>query len=435
MKDTNQLFCDKKHFDPTLIIKLPGNLKYASSIENLYGRDIFILSVLLGMSSCMPNVYSNYRGKRISPHHYLYVVGEPESEKSMILFAKSITKLVNKKIYGAYLEKKKAYDNYDKKSGEKRPPFPKLRKLYISDDITSAAFMKQIVNQTTTGSLLVSSEASNLFNSLGKRDHGGFLGNLLKSYEHEPIDKDLSEDVEYVYSDFPMLSMALASNVKDFKKILGEANSSGLLSRLLLYTTQSTDTEIRIDDSFEYEEVTKKLQDDCLRMYEFLLNGSFEFRLDNEQKEHWHYIVNKLKADIKVLNPSINFGMRRFSKSLYRGLMITSTYRKFCSGTLTDIIRPEEDDFAIIKDLAYLQAKHASTIYDLLEEGDQIKKPLSVYEVLDSMPDCFHSKEFAKKLQEIIGISERTAERRIADLKRQGKIITNKKGKLLKRTL
>ena len=104
-------FRDNPHFDDPKVGILPGNFKKIQLFQNKYERDIFLLSSLVGMSSCMPNVFANIRSEEITPHHYLYVVGPPESGKGMINIAKTITKDVDNLIYDSYLADLENWEN------------------------------------------------------------------------------------------------------------------------------------------------------------------------------------------------------------------------------------------------------------------------------------------------------------------------------------
>ena len=418
---------NKKHILPKIIELLPAGLGNFLQVADLQERDIYILSSIVGLSTCMPNVFGMYRGKRITPHHYLYVAGPPESGKGAINVAKDITFKVNERIYGDYLVRKMDYENRGEDDDIRKPL---LNKLYISDDTTGAAFVRSLTNQDNTGSLLVSPEAGTLVKSLG-REHGGFLGQLLKAWEHEVVDKDLIQYDEYSVCEFPKLSVSLASNVRDFQRFLGEASSSGLLSRLMLYTTRYVDSDLDVVGSFNYEEVVGPLKNDCLAMYEYFTRHLCEFQLTEEQILLWHEIINSLKKAMKALNPAINSGNKRFAMSLYRQLMVISIYRAFSEGRAYGCVNPTEADFQLIIDLAYLHGYHVLGVYDQIP---QLNSSMSnVYEILRSLPTVFRSKDFIAQLVGM-GLNSRTAERRLADMKSSGHVfVTEKRGWLSKK--
>ncbi len=410
----------KTHISPDIIKILPGGLVNIEQVADHQERDIYLLAAIVGLSTCMPHVKSRYRGKYISPHHYLYVTGPPESGKGAINIAKAITFNVNWDIYQAYLARKEYYENQE----DEKVPKPLLNKLYISDDTTSAAFVRSLTIQHDAGSLLVSPEAGTLAKSLG-REHGGFLGQLLKAWEHEVIDKDLMGHDEYNICEFPKLSLALASNVKDFHRLLGEASSSGLLSRLLMYTTRHVNTRLGISGSFEYASLIEPLKDHCLGMFRFFSQNYSEehpckFQLTKEQEAGWEIVINKIDKGIKHLSPSIDFGARRFSMSIYRQLMVISVYRAYCEGRLSETIAPIDADFSIAIDLACLQASHLLGVYDQLPDAKKMAVA-NIYFILKELPTEFKSGAFYKKMLEG-GVPRRTAQRSLDRLKALGRV-------------
>ncbi len=409
----------KTHISPDIINLLPGGLLNIEQVEDLQERDIYLLAAIVGLSTCMPHVKSEYRGKDISPHHYLYVTGPPESGKCAINIAKAITLNVNWDIYQAYLERKEYYEN---QSEDEKVPKPILNKLYITDDTTSAAFVRSLTVQHDAGSLLVSPEAGTLAKSLA-REHGGFLGQLLKAWEHEVIDKDLMQHEDYDICEFPKLSLALASNVKDFHRLLGEASSTGLLSRLLMYTTRHVKTRLGIVGSFKYASLVEPLKDHCLGMFRFLSQNYSEekpckFQLTETQVASWEIVINKIDEAIKQLSPSIDFGAKRFSMSIYRQLMVISVYRAYCEGRISKTIAPIDADFSIAIDLACLQASHLLGIYDQLPDAKKMAVP-NIFFILKELPTEFKSGDFYKKVTDG-GPSRSTAKRSLLRLQSLG---------------
>lgn len=421
---------NKSNISTDIIPLLPGHLSEFQTIENFAERDISILSSLVGLSACMPNVTSMYRNGLITPHHYFYVVGPPESGKGHIQVALEITKRVHKHIYSSYIKLKEFYDRQE--DNNRKIPKPPINKLLISDDVTASAFVRSIVAQHVTGSLLVSTEAATLIKSIG-REHGGFLGQLLKAWSHEMISKDLVQYDEYVCSEFPKLSMVLASNLRDFKRFLGEATVSGLLSRLLLYTTKKEERTISLEGDSNFSNIINNLKMDCFKMFTILSKKKTCFTLKNEQKKVWERHLNQLAKDIKRLNSAADYGILRFSLSIYRQLMVVSVYRAFCKGEIGDIIHPCDADFSIIMDIAYTQAYHALGIYDLASIGQQ--SVINIFAELRKLPETFKASELIAKLV-TAGMNHRTAERRLRDLKLSGHIfLTEKRGILSKKNI
>ena len=427
-----QIFEEKSNISTHIIQNLPGRLRGLADIVDPVERDISVLSAFVGLSSCMPNITSIYRGDPIAPHHYLYVVGPPESGKGCIQVASSITKYVNESIYKDYLARKKLYDNQSQEDNgeEDKIPKPAVNKLFISDDITGAAFVRAIMVQNPTGSLLVSTEAGTLVKSLGK-EHGGFLGQLLKAWGHEMINKDLIQYDEYVCCDFPKLSMVLASNFRDFQRFLGEANSSGLLSRLLLYSTKKIDKHISLLGTPNRISTIEGLRSDCYNMFLILSQKPRKFVLSDNQRELWENLMNNMASHIHDLNPSAEFGILRFAISVFRQLIVISVYRAFCENRVNDIIYPCMNDFNAIIDFAYTQAYHALGVYDMAP--NLIRSVVNIFTELKDMPETFNSSDFIKKLV-VAGLSARTAARRLAELKLSGRVFeTQTRGVLSKK--
>lgn len=403
---------DKAHISKETFKLLPRGLCAIGQIESAQDRDIYLLSAIVGLSVCMPGTTAKYRdGQIIGPHHYFYVVGPPQSSKSAVNLARTITSEVNDRIHSAFLQELEAYEMEE--DSVNKGALPEIRKLFASADTTSAAFVRSLVNQHSAGSLLVSPEAGMLASSLGK-EHGGFLGQLLSAWGHEEIDKDLVQYNRYSSCKFPKLSMALASNVQDFKNFLGKASSSGLLSRFIMYTSKHLNKPVDLVGSFDCTELFAPLKKDSLGMFDFFSDNPVKFELRGDQIAVLENLIDSLKKEMNRLNPSVVFGIYRFAMSLYRQLMTISVYRHFCDRRSGNFVIPTDEDLLVVTDLAYVQANHLLSIYEMLPT---LKHSIaSVYDILRGMDETFKSGDF---IQELVnrGLSFYTARRRLANLK------------------
>ena len=99
--------------------------------------------------------------------------------------------------------------------------------------------------------------------------------------------------------------------------------------------------------------------------------------------------------------------------------MVISVYRAYCEGRISEIIAPIDADFSVAIDLACLQGSHLLGIYDQLPNANM--SVANIYVILKELPTEFKSGAFYEKVMQG-GVSRRTAQRRLVDLKDSGHV-------------
>jgi len=233
-------FADTLFYPQSIYKSMPSFLtELCNLVSEKREKDVFLTSLLGGLSYCFPDIYYDYGDERIYSNLYVMIVAPAGSGKGKITLAKLIFEYIDKKSYATF---KKEYISYKKSLNDCKKSSdcdhedlvaPVRKEILLSGNTTGAATYKFLNNQDKRG-LMMETEA-NAFTNAKEDQHGKQLSVIARqAYHHEAISTERAGDGLSATIYDPQLSIVLGGTPNQLKPLIKEV-AGGLMSRFLFY--------------------------------------------------------------------------------------------------------------------------------------------------------------------------------------------------------
>ena len=396
--------------------------------KSLADADMMLLSAMVSMSACLPNVQGLYANRVVYPNLFLFISAPASAGKGRLMMAKKIVEPIHKELRQAYNDELAQFQQEMEAKGktinlEMHVP----QTMLFMPANSSATALYQTLHDCGGSGLIFETEADTLATSL-KSDYGNFSDGLRKAFHHEPISYNRRKEREYVEIQNPRLSVVLAGTPRQIRNLIPDAEN-GLFSRFIMYRAE---LKMEWEDVFaEYsmsdDEYYGALGAEFYALYSRLkgLDYKIHFVLTPEQRAQFNQLFGKWQMEMTDecgvgLTPSV----RRMGLIAYRMAMILSVLRLDPHGQMPSTIVCHDTDFGFALDTVDILLGHVADIYAELPavEVAETEELLPLEEkFLTLLPDEFNNQVYLKIASEIY-VSSRTAHRYIKNLTKTKKI-------------
>jgi hypothetical protein len=426
-----------------LFPQLPGFLKDVVQVATANEeRDILLLGSLGAISSCFPQLYGIYDGKKVHPNLFLFVTAKASAGKGRLVHCKQLVAPVHKHLRAQAKLLKQQYDvemaDYNqtkgKETGTEKPSRPPEKMLFIPANSSSTGVFQLLFENEGRG-LIFETEGDTLA-QIFKSDYGNYSDGFRKAFHHETISYYRRTDREYVDIESPCLSAILSGTPKQVATLIPNAEN-GLFSRFIFYYMDlklvwknvfSFSSDNALDTHF------KQLGERLYHLYQmFQSNAEIQFRLTPSQEQQFNQFFEQVQqAYLNLQGLDYIATVRRLGLVAFRIAMILSALRIMEHGDFPELIICEDQDFQTTLEMIKVLVKHASKVFSELPEEKQLPKRRNQKErFLDALPKEFNRQGYLN-IAASMSIPEKTAEGYIAEFCKKGLLHHEKKDHYIK---
>ncbi|MDB5258563.1 MAG: hypothetical protein JWM14_3258 [Chitinophagaceae bacterium] len=344
----------KRTFGEGVYNSLPLLLKECvSTLQTQEEKDMFLLGVIVALSSTMPNAYTIHRDHVIYPMLYGFVIAPPASNKGVVRYAEQLVRKVHRGL---------------KSQG----------KGLIIGGNSSAAGMARVL-KVNNGRILILETESDVISNVFKQDWGSDLSMLLrKAFHHESIQIERKKEEESFAIDRPQIAMMLTGTPNQLPMLMRSVED-GLLSRFTFYIIeegidiewQDTD-EDKSSPNINPREVFENASTLYFEYWSKHLQQNFVFIRTPEQKESFNAMFKPMFDRAKGYKDShIESLVKRHLVMAKRITMVLSMLRymesNFMEQIQDEIILPFDNiDVEVALKITEVCYQHAEQVYDML---------------------------------------------------------------------
>ena len=415
----------------TIFPQLPHFLQIvidvASSNEE---RDLLLLGSIVSLSSCLPNIFGFYDGKKVFANLFLFITAQASAGKGRLVHCKQLVQRIHKKkreesklLREKYEAELQEYNRAKKKGQDAVKPLPPPEKMLFIPANNSATGAFQLLNDNRGSGLIFETEGDTLAQAF-KSDYGNYSDGFRKAFHHETISYYRRTDREYVDIENPCLACLLSGTPKQISALIPNAEN-GLFSRFMFYYMNVTPTwknvfESKYTDGLDtyFDELGQQF----FNLYDSLLKEEqIQFRLSKDQEEQFNHFFDELQNTYLALQ-SLEYmaTVRRLGLIAFRIAMVLTSLRILESGDMTTPLVCQDNDFNSALEICRTLVKHASKVFtDLPEDAPLAKKKNQRELFLEKLPQFFNRQgylEVAKSLD----IADKTAEGYISKFVKSG---------------
>ena len=411
-------------FPDSVFENLPAFLqKVVARSDSNEDRDMMLLGALVTLSSCLPNVFGKYGGKRVYPNLFLFISAQASAGKGNLVYCRQLVNPIHQALRGQTREDKQEYKTgmreYDllkwKEAALPKPEKPGEQMLFIPANNSASGFFQVLFENDGRG-LVFETEGDTLTHAF--KAGGGHLSDGLRmGFQHEMISFHRRKDNEHVEITCPCISLVLSGTHRQVTLLIPDAED-GLLSRFIFYLMNlRPDWKDMLDEDIEdMEEYFDALGQEFFSFYNVLCDHpDIRFCVTPEQHKQFKEFFIQLQAKYLALQ-GMHFmaTIRRLGIIAFRLAMILTTLRMMESGNFSQKLECRDSDFQRVLSMIRVLVQHSSQVFSQLPAVDKSSMPKNRKEkFLDQLPAKFNSKEFIE-LAKSLSIHERTANRYIA---------------------
>ena len=406
-----------------IIDQLPSELKTIIYPFSGRERDVALLSSIVALSACFPNVYGMYDSKKVYTNLYLMIIAPPASGKGVMNNSRLLLKKIHDKVYS---ERKTIIDDCKQSKKSSKELCPPIQTKIIPANISSAEAYNMINNAHHSG-IMIESEADTLANML-TQDWGNFSDVLRKAFHHEPISISRKQDDFYLDIEEPKLSLVLTGTPDQLKPLV-KSKENGLFSRFIYYHYDEASIWKNV-----FEAKTLNIEDEFLRLGDlfyhlygqlFSRETEIQFIFSEEQQIKFHSEMENIHKIVLTNFPkTLIQNLKRHGLICFRLAMIFTLIRKRNEILKVDTLVCEEVDFYSSLELVKTLLRHASVVLDSLSVSGLNSKE---EDILFSLDPSFTRKDAVEKGQEF-GISERTMDDKLVQWRSKKVIVKIRHG-------
>lgn len=388
---------------------LPNLLKSATDkFPKKRERDVFLTAIIPLLGGTIKNVYGVYKGSNVSSNLFSFVIAPPASGKGVLKFAKIMATPLHKSI---------------KKNNLKQT-------LFIPANISSAAFYEQL-NCNNGHGILFETEADAMKETT-KQDWGNYSYLLRQAFHHEPATLQRKNEIA-IEIENPKISVVLSGTKNQVRGIISD-NADGLFSRFIFYTFRQ-DINWKTENSDSLDNYFTAFGEKIVSIFSKVsLIEKFNFT-----EEQWMIFDTRMGNLLKQTNnifqgDSISI-ISRMGLILFRIAMILTCLRHIESldDSNTDpipLLECNEVDFNTAFLLVYTYIPHSLYVYTCLNkdtsrviENTMMQK---LYEMLPENEEFERAK--AVKIGETLNLKERTIDKYLSTLCKNGMLLSSRYG-------
>ena len=431
-------------FSQTVGGQLPDILKrIVADAVSPVDADLLILGSLTVFSACLPNVYGVYDRREVFSNLFLYVTASASAGKGRLSLCRHLAAPLHRELREQYRKSMERYKQeqlqyvLNKKKGEaSEPEEPPFLTLFIPANST-ATVVYQTLSQNNGVGLLFETEGDTLANAFNS-DLGNYSDGFRKAFHHEMISYLRKKDREYVEITKPKFSAILSGTPEQVFNLIPSAEN-GLFSRFIFYVMP---TEIVWHDMFDAsegptaDELFKEIGRDFYQFHKLLGAQPIRFTLQQEQQRRFNAFFSKAQAEYAALfGNDIIASVRRLGLILFRFAMILTVLRQMDDGAFPLALDDGKEALLVCTDADFDTAlamvkvllQHTVRVFQALPRRterrfrqDRRQRTESYMQTfLAALPDAFSRSGYLQTAADM-GISEKTAERYIAELCRSG---------------
>lgn len=396
---------------------LKKTVKVATSDEE---RDILLLGSLATISSCLPNLFGIYDGRKVFSNLFLFITAQASAGKGSLVYCRKLVKKIHKEFREETNLQKQNYEsemadyntNKNKVEGLEKPTKPKEKMLFIPAN-NSATGAYQLISDCDGKGLIFETEGDTLAHAF-KSDYGNYSDGFRKAFHHETISYYRRTDSEFVDIENPCLSTVLSGTQNQILTLIPNAEN-GLLSRFIFYYMNAKPewknvfadkTDNGLDAYFE------NLGDEFYSLYKLLnSSGDFKFHLTADQQERFNQFFSQTQMQyLNLKGKDYMATVRRLGLIAFRLCMIFSALRMMETGDISNNIICDERDLKASLAIIGVLVKHSSKVFNDLPREKKIIKRLNKKEkFLHSLPKKFNRQKYIE-VAEKLKIIPKTAE-------------------------
>lgn len=400
--DLNQLeeTSTRGHFTEELYRNLPDLIKDGISVLNGNDKEVFLVSSLAVLSSCLPNLSATYDGQAIESNLYLFLYGPFGTGKGAAVYARNLVNPVHKYLREQLLTPE---------PGTNEQP---QTKLHIIPANSSKSGAIELLARNGRG-LIFESEADTLTDIL-KQDYGNFSDVLRKAYHHENISFYRRINKEYIDIESPKLSVLLSGTPSQLRRLIPSVEN-GLFSRFCYFGLEPEPAFKNVFDTSkgDLNKYFTGIGTDVLELYKGLeqLPQPLIFDLQDHQKAEFLDYFQMVKTSLidtygDVMAGSVN----RFGVQFFRIAMLLTSLRIIETGELPLKIECSDQDYNNTKLIMDVFTWHALNVYDSMAVSNLDNLPVNKRTFYEALPTEFQTFE-AVRLGLVFDISESTVKR------------------------
>lgn len=406
---------DRRKISEGVYNRLPKELQNLT--QNFEGRerDIVLISSLVVLSNCFPNIYGVYDGDRVFPQLYGVIVAPAASGKGVMNYSRILIEKIHKKIFQESLIEFRENQKSSRKSGNFESTEMRVKILPAN---ISTSEMYSYLGSSNHGLIIIESEADTMSNML-KNDWSNYSDVLRKAFHHEPVSISRKMDKVFENIDEPKLAM-LVSGTPDQLQPLIKSKENGLFSRFIVYNFDEISPFKNVFDrnkrnnKVAFENFGEMIYDTYERLVK--IESLIEFSFTENQESKFIELIKPIRNDI-IENHAEGFisNVHRHGLIFYRLAMILAIIRNLDNIHVNRNLVCSNVDFMLAYHLMTTLLRHSQFTYNTIDNGD-----LSIQdeELLDKMNDVF-SREKLIKEGEKMNIPLRTIDAKISQWKRK----------------
>ena len=395
--------------------RLPKELQNLT--QNFEGRerDIVLISSLVVLSNCFPNIYGIYDGDRVYPQLYGVIVAPAASGKGVMNYSRILIEKIHKKIFQESLIELKEIKKSSRKSGNFESTEMRVKILPAN---ISTSEMYSYLGSTNHGLIIIESEADTMSNML-KNDWSNYSDVLRKAFHHEPVSISRKMDKVFENIDEPKLAM-LVSGTPDQLQPLIKSKENGLFSRFIVYNFDEISPFKNVFDRNKrnnkaaFENFGEVIYNTYERLAE--MESLIEFSFTENQESKFIELIKPIRNDI-IENHAEGFisNVHRHGLIFYRLAMILAIIRNLDNIHVNRNLVCSNVDFMLAYHLMTTLLRHSQFTYNTIDNGD-----LSIQdeELLDKMNDVFSREKLINEGKKM-NIPIRTIDDKISQWKRK----------------
>lgn len=340
---------------------LPEILKRITEPFQNREKDIVLLSTLSVLSSALPKVYGNYRGKKNYANLYLLIVAPPASGKGVMNFSRLLLKDIDHKVYNDNKAKNLSISNQE----EKLPDVVKI----IPANTSSAELYSLLANVHESG-IMIESEADTL-SVMFKNDWSNFSDVLRKTFHHETVTMSRKTE-DLVRIEEPKLSLVMSGTPDQLQPLI-QSKENGLFSRFAYYSfseTQPWGDVFEVTENLD-EVFLKTGKEAIYRIYGDLYTREteLEFQFTEIQKQRFNSIMSEICSIVQNHHPKIfDSNVKRHGIIFFRICMILTALRNHNNLNKMERLICCDEDFQTAYKIVRILLYHALEVLYLMGE-------------------------------------------------------------------
>lgn len=422
------------HFDDAIFDTLPRLLQQGVKVaQDRRERDMVLLSMLVHLSACLPDVHFRYDRHDMRPHFYLAVVAPAGTGKGIVTQVSYLSHPLHDRYVAQGEEEQAAYEarlqqwNEDfsermrkGRKGEKAEPRPKEpERVYflISPNTSKSMLYRQLAANGGVSGILHTSEIDALAAAIGQ-DYGRQDDVLRACFHHEPISSSFKQDGKPIFIHYPMLSICMTGTPMQLVSLVHNTED-GLFSRFVFYQVQPQYVWRPAnggEDTPDLRRYFTELGKDVLHMHEMMKRRRTDVRLTPEQwRRHSDFFDRKLQEVVAEGGERMASSVLRMGLIAIRMTAVMTALRK-----AEDELWAMDDRYCLDEDLDAALAmsavllEHALLLSSSLPGHEEKVKPLKAFArlrpVVESMASTFTYSELAAEAERQ-GLPESTMRR------------------------